>query len=343
MALQATLLPQGAETAWDEFVRTADKATFFHLSGWRRVLEQGLGHRTFYLCVERDGCIVGVLPLTQVKSILFGNTLISNAFCVEGGIVAADDEAAEALRSKCESLARELNVDCVEFRSASSPHPGWVRKEGLYVVFRKPIQPDLDANLKAIPRKQRAMVRKGMSFGLTSELDDNVDRLHHVYAQSVHHLGTPVFPKRYFRLLQTIFGSACDVVTVIHENQAVASVLNFYFRDQVLPYYGGGTSAARQLAANDFMYWEVMRRACERGYRLFDFGRSKVDTGAYAFKKNWDFEPVPLVYEFLPVARAGIPDVNPLNPKYQAMIAAWRKMPLGLTKVLGPMIVRSIG
>jgi len=343
MALQATLLPRGAEPAWDEFVHQAAGGTFFHLSGWRRVLEQAFGHRTFYLYVERDGRIAGVLPLTQVKSRLFGNTLISNAFCVEGGIVAADDEAADALRGKCESLARELNVDSIELRSGAGGSDGWVRKEGLYVVFRKALSPDVEANLKAVPRKQRAMVRKGITNGLVSELDDDASRLHHVYAQSVHHLGTPVFPKRYFELLKSVFGPACDIVTIVHGKEAVASVLNFYFRDQVLPYYGGGSAAARQLAANDFMYWEVMRRACERGFRLFDFGRSKIDTGAYHFKKNWAFEPTPLVYQVLPVARQEIRDVNPLNPKYRAMIAVWQRLPLGMTKLLGPHIVRSIG
>ncbi|MGN6516068.1 MAG: FemAB family XrtA/PEP-CTERM system-associated protein [Rhizomicrobium sp.] len=340
---EAKILPHGAEGAWDDFVKKAPGGTFFHLSSWRGVLEEAFGHRTYYLFTEVDGSINGVLPLTQVKSLLFGNTLISNAFCVEGGILAENAQTAEVLRRGCVNLARKLNVDGVELRSANWDDPEWVRKEGLYVSFRRPITTDEDANLKAIPRKQRAMVRKGISLGLTSEIDFGVDRLHHIYAQSVHHLGTPVFPKKYFRMLKSAFRDDCDIVTVVHNGEAVASVLNFYFRDQVLPYYGGGTLAARQLAANDFMYWEVMRRAAERGYRIFDFGRSKTDTGAFHFKKNWGFEPQPLTYEFLPVARQEIPDVNPLNPKYQMMISMWRRLPLAATKVLGPMIVRSIG
>lgn len=340
---EVKILPRGAEGVWDDFVRKMPGGTFFHLSGWRRVLEDAFGHRTYYLFTERNACITGVLPLTQVKSILFGNTLISNAFCVEGGILAEDTQTAEMLRKSCVNLARKLNVDGVELRSATSGSPDWIRKEGLYVAFRRAITSDEEANLKAIPRKQRAMIRKGISLGLTSEVDEGVGRLHHIYAQSVHHLGTPVFPKKYFGMLKSVFRDDCDVVTVVHDGEAVASVLNFYFRDQVLPYYGGGSLAARQLAANDFMYWEVMRRAAERGYRVFDFGRSKIDTGAYHFKKNWGFEPTPLTYEFLPVAKQEIPDVNPLNPKYQMMISLWRRLPLAATKILGPMIVRSIG
>ena len=123
----------------------------------------------------------------------------------------------------------------------------------------------------------------------------------------------------------------------------LASVLNFYFRDEVLPFYGGGLAIARSLAANDFMYWEVMRRACERGYRIFDFGRSKVGTGSYAFKRNWGFEPTPLVYQFRLAQGHAMPDLNPLNPKLAAFVAAWKHLLLVLTNRLGPLIVRGIG
>jgi FemAB-related protein (PEP-CTERM system-associated) len=134
-----------------------------------------------------------------------------------------------------------------------------------------------------------------------------------------------------------------DVVTVRDGELPVAAVMNFYFRDEVLPYYGGGTRAARELYANDFMYWEVMRRAGVRGARLFDFGRSKVGTGAFAFKKNWGFAPQPLEYRFRLAPGAAIPDHNPLNPKYRLFIAAWKRLPLPVANLLGPPIVRGIG
>src|SRR5713101_7589630 len=126
---------------------------------------------------------------------------------------------------------------------------------------------------------------------------------------------------------------------MILTGRAVASVLSFYFRDEVLPFYGGGMRSARALAANDFMYWEVMRRACEQGYRFFDFGRSKVGTGSYAFKRNWGFEPTPLTYQFRLAAGRSLPDLNPLNPK----LAIWKKLPLAVATRLGPLIVRGIG
>jgi FemAB-related protein (PEP-CTERM system-associated) len=197
--------------------------------------------------------------------------------------------------------------------------------------------------MKAVPRKQRAMIRKGMQNGLASEIDDAPDRLHRIYAESVRNLGTPVFAQSYFRILREEFRDRSDILTVTSAGRPVAAVLNFYFRDEVLPYYGGGTAAARDLAANDFMYWEVMRRACERGCRVYDFGRSKIGTGAYAFKRNWGFEPTPLTYQFRLAAGRAIPDLNPLNPKLRLFVAGWKRLPLPLATALGPWIVKGIG
>jgi FemAB-related protein (PEP-CTERM system-associated) len=342
-ALRISRLEPADEKAWDDFVHAHDSGTFFHLSGWRRVIEKAFGHRTYYLIARRGADVAGVLPLTHVKSMLFGSSLISNGFCVQGGILARDEETKAVLAAEAVKIGERERVDCIEFRSTAPQHPDWIQKSGLYVTFRRPIYADVDANMKAIPRKQRAMVRKAISNGLSSECDSDVSRMHDVYAESVRNLGTPVFSRAYFQLLKDEFADACDVVTVLHGGTAVAAVLNFYFRNEVLPYYGGGRSQARDLAANDFMYWEVMRRACERGYRIFDFGRSKVGTGAFAFKKNWGFEPTPLTYEFRLIKAKTIPEVNPLNPKFRAFIALWQRMPLPLTKLLGPHIVRGIG
>ena len=337
-------LDDGTRAAWDRFVAHCPEATFFHRAGWRRVLDRAFGHATHYLFAEEDGAITGVLPLTHLKHPVFGNALVSNAFCVYGGAAAVTAEARLAMERAAIELAARLDVDRVEFRS---PRPGggegWTPKSDLYVTFRRPIDPVAEKNMLAIPRKQRAMVRKGIKLGLTSEIDPAPDRLHRVYGESVRNLGTPVFARRYFAELMREFGPDCDVLTVVHEGRAVSSVLNFYFRDQVLPYYGGGTSAARDLAANDFMYWEVMRRAGDRGLRTFDFGRSKRGTGAFEFKKHWGFEPETLHYQFHLRHGASVPDINPLNPKFRLFVALWKRLPLPVANLLGPQIVKHLG
>ncbi len=329
--------------AWDAFVAECPEATFFHRVGWKRVIEEALGHACPYLAAEQDGAIVGLLPLTLIDSRLFGRALVSNAFCVYGGPAAIDDEARAALLARAVELAGRCGVDHLELRNRARLCPDWPAKSEAYATFRKAIEADDDANMKAIPRKQRAMVRKGLKLGLASEIDAHIDRLYPVYAESVRNLGTPVFPRALFGALKDVFADDCEILMVLHGGQPVAGVMSFYFRDEVLPYYGGGRACARALAANDFMYWEVMRRAAERGSRLFDFGRSKVGTGAYHFKKHWGFEPRPLHYEYHLVRDRAVPDLSPLNPKYRLMIATWRRLPLWLANRLGPVIARSLG
>ena len=342
-----TLAADAAQHArWDAFVRACPQATFFHLSAWQTLIEDVFRHRTFFLYAERAGEIVAVLPLAQVKSRLFGHALTSLPFCVYGGIAASADagpEVVAALEAEADALARRLGVQHLEYRNIEARHGDWPRQE-LYVTFRKEILPEVEANMKAIPRKQRAMVRKGINNGLVSHIDPTVDRFFAVYADNVLRHGTPALPKRFFARLKEVFGEACEVLTVTDaDGKVLSSVLSFYFRDEVLPYYAGDDVAARELAANDFKYWELMRRACERGCKLFDYGRSKIGTGPWSFKKNWGFEPQPLSYEYCLYKRDEVPQNNPMNPKYRAFIALWKRLPVGVANAIGPHIVRNLG
>ena len=344
-AVSVHSLDDAGAARWDAFVDATPTATFFHRAGWRRVIEQAFGHRCYFAYAERDGQIRGVLPLVHVNSRIFSNGLISNAFGVYGGPAVSDPAAADALDTYALDLMDRVGADFVEYRSRERGHADWRCKDDLYVTFRRPIDASSEANLKAIPRKQRAVVRKALKAGVLGDVvDDDVERLYPVYATSVRNLGTPVFSKRYFRLLLEVFGEDCQVLTVTGPaDRPVAAVMSFFFRDEVLPYYGGGTAEARQYGANDYMYWRVMERALERGCRMFDFGRSKAGTGSYSFKKNWGFVPEPLYYEFNLRSGGEVPDVNPLNPKYQLFIALWKRLPLPVANAFGPFIVRNLG
>lgn len=339
------LTPEDNATAarWDRFVMTCAAASFFHRAGWQRIIGEVYGHRTHYLYAEEGGDIQGVLPLAHVDSFLFGNALVSLPFAVYGGVAASTPEAADRLEHEARNLAQRLGVEHLELRNVSQRHPDWPTQD-LYVTFRKAILPDEEANLLAIPRKQRAMVRKGINNGLTSEIGRDAERFFALYADNVHRHGTPAMPKRYFEALLREFGPDAEILTVVApDGRPLSGVLSFYFRDEVLPYYAGDVEAARELAANDFKYWELMRRACARGLKTFDYGRSKRDTGSYAFKKNWGFEPQPLHYEYCLYRRDAIPQNNPANGKYRLFIDAWRRLPLALANRLGPYIVRNLG
>ncbi|CCQ72965.1 FemAB family XrtA/PEP-CTERM system-associated protein [Magnetospira sp. QH-2] len=328
---------------WDAFVNSCPEATFFHKAGWKRVIENSFGQKSPFLYTEKDGEITGVLPLTHMKSPIFGNRLVSTAFCVDGSPAVVDEEARKALDGAAEDILKSVSADYIEFRNPKADRAGWQRKEGLYATFDRPIEAAEDDCLKQIPRKQRAVVRKALKSDLTDTVDDEVDSFYGLYSFSMRNLGTPVFGKKYIRNLMTEFADCADILTVRLDGKPLSSVLNFYFKDRVMPYYTGAAFEARKLGAADLMYFRVMRRAVEKGFTQFDFGRSKVGTGPYSFKKNWGFEPQPLVLDFKMKGDQPMPDVNPNNPKYKLMISTWQKLPLPVANFIGPFIGRQVG
>ncbi|MCP5382872.1 MAG: FemAB family PEP-CTERM system-associated protein [Kordiimonadaceae bacterium] len=330
---------------WDRYVMMHNNGSVFHLSAWGRSVHKSMGHDYYYLYAEKDGVICGILPLIHIKSRLFGNSLVSVAFSVGGGPLYDNTETLKLLDEHAKKIADDLAVDAMEYRQVYRCHDDWPIKAETYSTFRKNLSTDNEENMLAIPRKQRAMVRKGINLGLAYEIDDTVDRLYYLYSTSVRNLGTPVFPKALFKALKDEFKDDCEILTVCSpEGNAISSVMSFYFKNEIIPYYGGGGVDARTYAANDFMYWSVMEHAVsERGVTLFDFGRSKNGTGAFNFKKNWGFDPTPLEYEYYLREGDEIPEVNPLNPKYQLMIKTWQKLPLPVANFIGPFIARSLG
>jgi FemAB-related protein (PEP-CTERM system-associated) len=343
MSLVVRQYSEGDQSRWDAFVERCPEATFFHRSGWREVLQRAFRHECFYLLAERGQEVEGILPLARIKSALFGDSLSSLPFCVYGGIAADTAEAGIALRKAACELADTLKVDSMEFRNVKPSDSGWPTKD-LYFTFRKSIDPDNEVNLKAVPNKQRAMIRKGIKSGLSSEEVEDSSRLYRVYSESVRNLGTPVFSAKYLETLHQVFGPDCRTLMITDNGEDIAGVMSFYFRGEVLPYYGGSIARARSIkGSNDFMYWELMRRSAEEGLSSFDFGRSKAGTGPYSFKKNWGFVPTALPYEYYLVAADSVPNVNPTNPKYRLLVDTWKRLPLPVANLLGPVLARNLG
>jgi FemAB-related protein (PEP-CTERM system-associated) len=334
--------PAELVTRWDRFVEACPEATFFHRAAWRTVLARTFGQRTHYLYAESEGEIRGVLPLARQRSLLLGDALISTPFCVYGGVAAAEPAARSALELAALELAARLGVAHLEFRNLAPQREDWVRRES-HATFRKAIAPDAEQNLLAIPRKQRAEVRKGVERGLTASPSSDGERCWELYATSVHRHGTPVYARRYFGDLARAFGADCEFFFAYEAGRPVASLLNFYFRDEVLPYYAGSDGRGRDGETHPFLYWSLMNHAAVRGARLFDFGRSPVGSGGYAFKKNFGFEPLPLSYEYRLVRGSHVPDTDAKSPRYALFVNTWRRLPRALANIAGPWLARQIG
>lgn len=327
------------------FVAEAADATAFHRPEWLDAVARASGHTAHVLMAETGGAITALLPLHAVHSPLFGRALVSTGFAVDGGII-GDPAHVGALADAATRLAARLSCATVELRGGPLPDgPGWHAKTDSHAGFVTLLAADDAAQLTAIPRKQRAELRKGLALDMAVRVGrDRQDRTMHyaVYAQSVRNLGTPVFPRALFDAVLDAFGDDADILTVLHQDQPVASVLSLYHRGAVMPYWGGGVHEARALRANDVMYYRLMCHARERGCDRFDFGRSKVDSGAYHFKRNWGFVPQPLAYAHWTADGMAPRDVNPLSPRYRARIALWQKLPLAIANRLGPLIANGL-
>lgn len=328
----------------DSYVGEHPAATPFHLTSWGHAVAKGCRQRAHWLLAERGGGLAGVLPLTEIHSPLFGRALVSSGFAVSGGPLADSDPVAVMLAEAAWKKAERRSCPDVELRGGALPSPAWTSDSTTYAGFARLLATDDEAELAAIPRKQRAEVRKALAYDL--EIDIGCGERHRadhyaVYAASVRNLGTPVFPRALFDAVLDGFGAEADILTVRREGRAIASVLSLYFAGSVMPYWGGGAADARQWRANDLLYFALMRHARERGCMRFDFGRSKTDSGAFAFKKNWGFEPQPLVYHR---RSTGEPrSINPASPRYALQVAAWKRLPLALANRLGPPIARGLG
>lgn len=327
---------------WDTFVRKHPEGSPFHLYAWRDAVIRSFGHKPFYYYLEDKGTIAGILPLFQLKSLLFGNIISSVPFGAYGGVLADSDKTFVQLLEQAKDITRNCDADYLELKFFKAKESG-LHESGLHYGFIKELSPDHDENMMAIPRKQRAMVRKGIKSGLTAHIGiEYLDEFYDVFAVNVHQLGTPVYPRKWFQALLQAFGADAEIMVIRHGDTTISGVLSLFYNDTVLPYYAGSLMQYREFAPNDFQYWELMRRAVDRGYRYFDFGRSKKDSGHFSFKKHWGFEPQPLHYQVFLNKLSSPPEINPRNPRYRKKIEAWKKLPHGITRILGPQIVKYI-
>lgn len=335
------------QSDWDAFVSEHPSGTFCHRAGWKHVIEKGARQKCQYLMAEEQGRLVGILPLSIRDSVLFGKALISNMFAVYGGPLAVSDDAYRALDQAAWSFAEEQDIDAMEYRTQVARHrsdENWHIDETTAATFQKVLKTSEEELLLDIPRKQRAVVRKSLKNGLTCDWSPDVNGFYALYAESVRNLGTPVFPRKIFSQFVSVFSDDVEIQVIrTPEGRPVASLMSFYHGDWVLPYYAGGTPDARKYGAHDFMYYQLMIRAADKGKSRFDFGRSKMDTGPYKFKKNWGFEAKPLQYETCLAAGAAKPDLNPSSKKFELMVKVWKKLPLPVANLLGPPLARHLG
>lgn len=343
MGIQVRPITPADHAGWDCFVREHPHGSPFHLQAWRASIERTFGYHPRYLVAERNGRLTGVLPLFLVSNPLMGRVLLSSPFAVYGGALFGDEETREALRDAVTELGRREGVQHVELRNAWEEQCLGFERVRRYVTFTQELAGTEEALLETIPRKTRAAVRKSLKFDFSARATRDYLPFARLYLANLRRLGTPAFPLRHFANLLEEFGPEADVREMGLDGRLAAAVFTFYFRDQVMPYYGASAPEFHPQQPNNFMYWELMRWGLANGFRLFDFGRSKTqESGSFDFKAHWGMAMRELPYEILLVRRKELPNFSPNNPKFQAFLKIWQRLPLPVTNALGPFLVKLV-
>jgi FemAB-related protein (PEP-CTERM system-associated) len=341
VAIQIRPLTLEEYAKWDEFVRQHPQGSEFHLTAWKKTIEEIFGYRSCCALATEDTAVRGVLPLFCVQNLIVGKVLISSPFAVYGGILADSPESREALYEYVRNLGKELKVGHIDLRNAYPEQCLGMPNVSRYVTFTRPVPSTEEELLGSIHKKTRNMVRKALKSPFsTRRQTDDYQAFEDLHSKNLRRLGTPNFPASLFPALLKNFAGMIDIREVVLEDRVVAASMNFYFRERMHTYYAASDGRYLHLAPNDYMYFDQLRWAGTNGYRTYDFGRSKLSTGTFEFKRHWGGIVRELPYEVLLVNRKDMPNYSPTNPKFHIAIKVWQNLPLSVTRALGPSLVR---
>lgn len=328
---------------WDNFVQKNDNTSLYHLSKWRTLIEKSFGHQSFYLCAnDRNNNIVGILPLIRLKSKLFGDFLVSVPFFNYGGAVADTVEIEDRLIDHVNQLAIELGVQHVEYRDDLARQNLPAKTDKVNMMLALPDDPNILWN-KFSP-KLRSQIRRPerenpeVCIGHLELLND----FYRVFSINMRDLGTPVYHKSFFKNILSIFPDNSHILIIKHNGKPVAAAFLLGYKNTLEIPWASTLRKVNHLSMNMLMYWEILKFAIKNNYKYFDFGRSSRDSGTYRFKQQWGAVERPMFWHYWLPTGTEMPALNPSNPKYALVIAIWRRLPVFVTKLIGPLIVKNL-
>jgi len=335
---------------WDAFVRGAEGGSFCHLAGWAGVMEGGMGHRFRGLVARSGGAggeIGGVLPLVEMRSLLFGKHLISVPFLNYGGPLGSA-AAARELAGHAVELARDLGVDTLQLRSRAAAAP-WTEggselsddREKVTVLL--PLPDDAETLWTDLKGKVRSQVRRPRKDGMEARLGpDQLDAFYRVFAHNMRDLGTPVLPRSFFARLAEAFGDDVIFAAVYGEGVPVAGSCGFAFGSEYEMTWASALREYNRSAPNMLLYWACMEEAIARGLDTFNFGRCTPGEGTHRFKLQWGGHDEPLHWKRWTTQPATDSDPDEMGGLYERAIGVWQRLPLPIANRLGPVVSKRI-
>ncbi len=329
--------------AWDGFLQSREDSSFYQLFAWKEINEQCFGHETVYLAARKEGRVVGVLPLVLVQSRLFGKILCSMPFVNFGGPCAVDADIEGALLQHAAEEAERRRVDYLELRATrrfQRAMPTSDHKVSMTIALNN----DPEAQWAAFKSKHRTAIRRTYKNDIHVEhgREELLDTFYALICAGWRDLGTPIYRKSYFGEILRRFPEHTRIFVAYQGRKPIAAAFNGYHRGTVEGMWATVVPEARHLQPNYVLYWEMIKHACEQGYRRYHLGRSTAGSNAEQFKRKWNAEPQQLYWHYHLVERKDMPALNVDNPKFKLAIEAWRRLPVRLTQMMGPLLARSI-
>jgi len=328
----------------DDYVRNKSISNLYHDYRWGTIIEKCFGHKYHFLLSEKiDGAINGVLPFVHMKSWSFGNFIVSMPFFNYGGVCADDDSVRDHLIAEAVRMAKDLKVHHIEFRQENSFQNGFPEKT-IKVSMRLDLPGSSDDLWKSFPSKLRSQIKVPQKAGMTARIGgiDELESFYDVFSENMRHLGTPVYPKRFFRNILDEFPTNTWICSVYMGDVPVASGFLAGFKKRLEIPWASSLRKHNRFSPNMLLYWSCLKFACEKGFTIFDFGRSTVDESTYRFKEQWGAAPTPMIWSYWVRNEGKMPDITPRNRKYHFAIGIWKKLPLSVTRMIGPRIIRNI-
>ena len=343
MIVEVCRFEHGDEKAWDEYVYSHPEAGHCHLNGWRRVVEKSYGHRPLYLWAHKNGNIKGILPLILIRSRLFGRSLASLPFLDDGGICADNDQVRDELFKKALQLFKDCRADYLDLRHRR-PNNLSISSIGSKVTLTLKLQADPDRMWKRFDAKLRNQVRKSMKSHLEVSWAgiEGLTHFYEVFSRNMRDLGSPVHSEDFFRAILEEFPESARIILVRKGKLTVGAALSLFFKDTIQIPWASSRREYFSLCPNILLYWEAIRCGCEQGFKRFDFGRSSVGSGTYRFKKQWGTIDEPLYWQCISRNGQRMTMVQSDDPHYQWASRAWKRLPLTITNLIGPVLRRQM-
>lgn len=341
--MEIKLIQDSDSDSWEKYIMDHPAGTFYHALGWKRVIEKSFGHHTYYLMAKENEKVCGVLPIVHIKSLFFGSIMCSMPFLNFGGVCADNDEVERVLLSKAEKILKDKKGEYLELRHLKkSPMDYPVKTHKVSMTLE--LESDPEILWSKFSTKHRTTIRRAAKNGLELRVgkQDLLKDFFPLLCRGWRDLGTPIYKYSFFINILEELKDHIEIFLIMHQGRPIAGAMNGVFKDTIEGMWLASLNEYSRLQVGYFLYWEMIRHYCELGYRHFHLGRSTAEGSAEFFKKKWNASPKPLYWEYIMNREGKLPELNVQNSKYQFAINVWKKLPLPVTRTLGPILARNI-